>query len=79
MTRLRIEDAGDATLEEDGNAVGDRHRLEDVGRDDEDGRAAAREIFELAVDLELRPDVDATRRLDEDEHVGAAHQPARQQ
>ena len=46
-------------------------RLEQLGqlaRDDEHGRALARELADQRVDLRLRADVDAARRLVEDQH-----------
>src|SRR5436309_3308032 len=54
-------------------------RLRDVGRDDQDARPVASELLVLPVDLELRADVDSACRLDQNEHVGTAHQPAREQ
>src|SRR5207248_11714721 len=57
-------------------AVGETRHLGQVRLDDEDAGAAARQLLELAVDLDLRADVDPARRLDTDEQPRPPEQPA---
>ncbi len=61
------------------HAVGHAHHLGELGRDDQHGGAALREVVDDAVDLGFRADVDAAGRLVEDQHHRARLQQARQQ
>ena len=54
-------------LAHDDNAVGHAENLRQLGRNHQDAHAAAREPIDQIVDLALRADVDAARRLVEDE------------
>ena len=49
--------------------------LDELGGDDDDGRAVVGERAHQRVDLLLRPDVDPARRLVEDQHLGVEGEP----
>ena len=63
------------TLAHDDHAVGQAEQLRHVGGDHDDGLAFLRKLGHQLVDLALRADVDAARRLVEDEHVAVAQEP----
>ena len=56
----------------DDDAVADADDLRQVGRDDEDRDAAVGEIVDDRIDLRLGADIDAARRLVEDQRPSAA-------
>jgi hypothetical protein len=59
----------------DRDAVGNSHDLPEVGRHHQDGRAAVTIDAQQLVDLRLRSDVNANRRLVEQQNVGPPMQP----
>ncbi len=65
----------DAALAHDEHAVGHAEHLGQLRGDHEDAHALAREFREQAVHLRLRADVDAARRLVDDEHGGLGGEP----
>ena len=62
----------------DQHAVGEADQFGHLGRDQDDADAACRELVDQPVDLRLGADVDAARRLVEDEQHRLPRQPARQ-
>ena len=58
------------------DAVGQLRQLERVGRGEEDGGAGAGDLAQPAVDLGLGADVDAARRVVEQQQLGIGGQPA---
>src|SRR3954454_1951530 len=80
LGRLRAvwELRADAPVANDDDPVAHREHLGQVGRDHEDADALRHELVHQAVDLELRPDVHAARRLVEDQHPGPRGEPLRQ-
>ena len=67
--------AGDLPVGEDHDAVADAEQLGQVGGDDDDALALRRQLPEQRVDFVLGADVDAARRLVEDQHLGLAEEP----
>ena len=63
--------AGDAPLAHDQHAVADADQFGQLGRDDDDADAVARQVAQDAVDLGLGADIDAARRLVEEDHLRA--------
>jgi len=59
--------------------VAEPQHLLELGRDEHDRHALARELGDELLDLGLRPDVDAARRLVEDEEPGRRREPAREE
>ena len=74
----RVEFAGDAAAGHDQHAVGEADQLRHLRGDQHDGDAARRQLVDQPVDLGLGADVDAARRLVEDEQHRLPRQPARQ-
>ena len=72
-----LEAADDPAAVEHDRAVADAGDLLDVGGEHEHGEAAVGERAELEIDLAPRADVDAARRLLEDQELDAVDQPAR--
>ena len=62
-------------LPHDEHAVGHAEHLGQLAADHQDRQAARRLLAEQAVHLGLRPDVDATRRLVDDEQLGLGREP----
>ena len=60
------------------DAVAESEHLGRVGRDDDDGGSGCRELGQQAIDLLLRADVDADRRLVEHDDAGAGGEAAAQ-
>ena len=56
--------------------VGQAQQLGQVGGNEEHGRALLAEVLDKAIDFDLRPDVDASRWLIEDEHLYVTGQAA---
>ena len=61
--------AADLALADDDHPIAHADQLRQFGRDDDDSDAVAREIPQDGVDLCLRPDVDAARRLVQEDHL----------
>ena len=78
VDRVAAQVGDDRTLEEHERPIGDGLHLLGVARHDEAGDPAARQGVDLTVDVDAGADIDALRRLDEEQHVGVAHQPAGQ-
>jgi hypothetical protein len=57
------------------HAIGERQHLGQIARHQEDGRSACRQFQDNAVDVVLRPDVDAFGRLVEQQHARRERQP----
>ena len=73
-----VELAAHPTLPHHDHAVAHRQHLGEVGRDDQHGDPVPGEVVDQPVDVGLRTDVDATRRLVEHEHFGRHVEPLRQ-
>src|SRR5690606_26274308 len=67
---------GDLPFAQDDDAVAEHRELLDVGRDHDGPDAALGEIADGGVDLLARADVDAARRLVEEDHLDAGQQPS---
>src|SRR5215208_862741 len=74
--RISRELVDDAAAAHDENAVGETDNLLDLRRDEHDADPFGRKLDEELVDGELRPDVDAARRLVGDDHARLAEQHA---
>ena len=70
--------AGDAALAHRDDPVRDRENFRQFGRDDDDGDAGLRHLDQEIVDLDLGADVDAARRLVDDQDFRPQREPARQ-
>ncbi len=70
--------SGDPALAQDEDAVTHADQLGQLGGDENDREALAREIGDQRVDLGLGLHVDALRRLVQDQHPGRCRQPLRQ-
>ena len=68
-----------AAVGDDEHGVGEAEHLLDLARDDDDGVAGCGEAADEGVDLGAGADVDASRRLVEQQHPRAVHEPAREQ
>ena len=78
LASLHLRD--DPTVPKDEVAVARADELGRLGARDEDRAATlTRQGPQLAVDLVTGTDIDAARRLVEQEHAGVAHEPAREQ
>ena len=60
------------------DAVADAEQFRHLRRDDDDAFAFLRELVDDGVDLVFRADIDAARRLVEDQHFRIGEQPLRQ-
>jgi hypothetical protein len=56
------------------NAVGQRHDLRQIGRDHHDSSGLVGEVLDQLVDLHNRPDLDAARRLGQNDQLRFLHQ-----
>ena len=65
----------DASAAKDQDAIGHRAHLRGIVADQDDGDSLGREMRDDAVDLRLRPDVDAAGRLVEDQDARRRDQP----
>ena len=61
--------AGDPPLAHHQNAVAHADQFGQFGRDDDDADAAARQVAQDAVDFGLGADIDAARRLVEEDYL----------
>ena len=68
--------AGDPTVLHAHDAVGEPEDLGQLGRDQQDPDPLLRQRLDQRVDLGLGADVDAPRRLVEDQHLGLGGEPA---
>ena len=68
----------DRTLEEHKRPVGDSLHLLGIARHDEASNPASREGLDLSIDVDAGADIDALRRLDQQQHAAVTHQPASQ-
>ena len=75
----RVELGRDAAAAKDQDAIGHRHHLLGIVADQDDGDPLGRQMRDDAVDLRLGADVDAARRLVEDEDARRRDQPFGQQ
>src|SRR5215216_2871206 len=66
---LRVHLADDAAVVDDEQAVGERGDLFQLGRDEEDGAALVAQLDQLAVDELDGADVDAARRLRDEQEL----------
>ena len=71
-----VEHAGQPAAAHHADAMGEAEQLGQLGRDQEDGEAVGGERANQPVDLGLGADVDALRRLVEDEEARLRRQPA---
>ena len=69
--------AGDAALPHHQDAVGHLQQFRHLGTHHQDRRAGARQLVHHLEDFHLRADIDAARRLIEQEYTRAARQPLR--
>ena len=69
------QEAGQAALAHDGDAMADPQHFGKLRRDHDDCLAARRQIVQQPIDLAFRADVDAARRLVENQHVAVAQKP----
>ena len=77
LRRLGARDiGGEPALRHHEDAVAEREELGQLGGDQEDGAALRGELADHLVELGLDADVDAARRLVEDEDRGIGEQPA---
>ena len=76
LRSLALEVAGDPALAHDQDAVGDAQDFGQLGGDDDHRAALGGEPFDQRVDLGLGADVDAARRLVEQEDARAGGDPA---
>src|SRR5690606_25703190 len=67
--------AGDPALRHDDDPVAHAEHLGQITGDHEHRGARGRQFVDQLVDLDLRADVDAARRLVEDQHLGVRQQP----
>ena len=65
-----------AAVAHDDDAVADVDQFLGVGRGEQDGLPAGREVGPDALDLAPRADIDAARRVDQDEDAGVGREPA---
>src|SRR5215831_20556936 len=70
--------AGQIPFVHHGDAVADTENLFQVAADDDHRRAVGGQLIDQFVNLALRADVDAARRLVEDDHLQFPQQPLRQ-
>ena len=70
--------AGHPALAHGDDAVRQRQHFRQFGRNHDDGDAGARHLEQQIVHLDLGADIDAARRLVDDQHAGPQRQPARQ-
>ena len=77
VVRPRRGFAGEPALAHDGDPVAHAQDLRQLGRDHDDRLALGREVVQQLVDLVLRADVDAARRLVEDQDLAVPREPLR--
>ena len=73
-----VELGNDATFAHDQDAIAHAQHLGQLGRDHDDGRASRQQLVHQAIDLDFGADVDASRRLIEEEDVRLRQQPLRE-
>ena len=73
---LALKGRGDPPLAHDQDAVGHAQDLRQLGRDDDHRATLGGEAFDQGVDLGLGADIDAARRLVEQEDAGTRRDPA---
>ena len=76
VASLALDLRHDLALAHDEDARADVHELLELRRDDEHAEARLRQVADDPVDLGLRRDVDAARRLVQQEHAALVQQPA---
>ena len=75
--RGAIEFPGDAARAHDEDAVAEREHFRQLGTDEQNGAALRREAHDNLADLRLGADIDALGRLVENQQLGVAGKPAR--
>ena len=77
LSSIAVDGAGDAAVAQHHGAVADLDDLLGIGRNQQDGAAGVGEFGPDALDLGARADIDAARRIDQQQDADARGQPAR--